>query len=58
MKMDRQVLVNKLMKKCSTSHHITDKDQKLDVFREGAFKGIQIIAEKANNKNITKLIGL
>lgn len=28
------------------------------IFREGHFKGIQITAEKNNNKNVTKIVGL
>ena len=28
------------------------------VFREGTFKGIQIITDKVMNKNVTKVIGL
>lgn len=57
-RIDRALLVNKILKKCSVSHHMFDKENEVDVFAEGSFKGIQIVAEKSNNKNITKVVGL
>lgn len=56
--MDRETLVNKLMKQSTSYHHVYDKENGMDIFKEGQFKGINIIAEKANNKNITKITGL
>ena len=56
--MDRDLLLNKIMKKTSCSYRLFDKDNNIEVFKDGQFKGIQLIAEKANNKNITKIIGL
>ena len=47
-----------MLKKCSVSYHLYDKNSETDVYAEGNFKGIQLIAEKTNNKNITKIIGL
>lgn len=58
MKMDRNYLVNKILKTCSTAYHMRDKQTGLQAFHEGTFKGIQLIAQKSNNKNITKIIGL
>lgn len=46
------------MKKSTTFHHVSDKENGIDNFKEGQFKGINIVAEKANNKNITKITGL
>lgn len=57
-KIDRGILVNKMMKCTSIAHRMTDKEQDLDAFKNGHFKGIQIVAEKSNNKNITKVVGL
>lgn len=56
--MDRGALVNRILKTCSISHHIRDKATGLEEFHEGTFKGIQLVAQKSNNKNITKIIGL
>lgn len=58
MRIDRGTLVNKMLKTCSVSYHMKDKETGFESFGEGTFKGIQIIAEKSNNKNITKIIGL
>lgn len=44
LKIDRTVLVNKLMKKCSTSYRMRDPENNIDVFKEGAFKGLQLVA--------------
>ena len=57
-RIDRTTLINKILKKCSPSYHIRDKESDKDIFSEGTFKGVQLIAEKSNNKNITKIIGL
>ena len=57
-RIDREFLANKMMKKTTAFHHISDKPNDFESFREGEFKGIQIFAEKANNKNITRLLGL
>lgn len=46
------------MKKCAASYHLWDKTTGADIYAEGTFKGIQLIAEKSNNKNVTKIIGL
>lgn len=58
LKIDRNALVTKLFKKSSTAYRMIDKEQDIDISKEGTFKGISLIAEKANNKNITKMIGL
>lgn len=57
-RIDRNILINKILKKCSSAYRLEDKENGIDLFKEGSFKGIQIVAEKANNKNITKVIGL
>lgn len=56
--MDRGALVNRILKTCSTSYHFRDKENNFESFNQGTFKGIQLVAEKSNNKNITKIIGL
>lgn len=56
--MDRGALVNRILRTCSTSYHMKDKQNNIESFHEGTFKGIQLVAEKSNNKNITKIIGL
>lgn len=58
MKMDRGALVNRILKTCSTSYHIRDPATGTESFHQGVFKGIQLVAEKSNNKNITKILGL
>lgn len=39
-------------------HQITDKATDLMEFRQGRFKGIEIVAEKNNGKNVTNISGL
>ena len=57
-RIDRGLLVNKMLKKCSVSYHMLDEANDVNVFAEGTFKGLQLIAEKTNNKNITRILGL
>lgn len=65
LKIDRHYLIEKLMKKASPYFHVFDEQNGVDIFkyflftfRDGTFKGIQIIAEKVNNKNVTRVLGL
>lgn len=43
-RIDRGLLSNKMLKKCSVSYHMFDKATNTDVFSEGTFKGIQLVA--------------
>jgi hypothetical protein len=56
--MDKNVLANRILNTFDNYHRIRDVENGVEEFCQGAFKGIKLIAEKSNNKNITKIVGL
>jgi hypothetical protein len=57
-RIERGYIVNKIFKLATPYYSISDKEANLNKFKEGVFKGIQLIADKVINKNVTKIIGL
>lgn len=50
--------MNKIFKLALPYYNMVDKANGLNKFKEGTFKGIQLIADKIINKNVTKIIGI
>ena len=57
-KIDRDQFEKEVLKHLEPFHKLIDKANGVLDFKEGKSKGVQIIAEKANNKNITRISGI
>ena len=58
LRIDRTLIVNKIIKMAKTYYQLTDPQTGLNKFKEGTFKGVTITADKVTNKNVTKVSGL